>query len=210
MWTEKLSKALLPGLLGALIILSPLMTEAVMAQTPSPAPAPTPTPRPVPLAPVSLSASPSQPSYLLGERVVIHWTLTNGGGIALGLSPVPDGNLRILSFTRDGQPVSPVASIVTYDAGLPAMLEGGLTAVSAGGTLSSTWSSDLNGELGGEILSAVQPRSDLRGQAAFYPLTTPGTYSVTLTYQYAGSLTTYPGAVFTGQTNRVTVTFQVQ
>jgi hypothetical protein len=176
-----------------------------VAQTPHPAPAPT----PVPLMKVTLSAVPSASTYNLGDTVVVDWVLTNQSSISVGLSDRTDGNIVVTSFTRNGVGVPALPTISRYEDGFATALASSLRSVAPGGSLSSPWTSDANQEVGGEALLAVRYSRLDRGDGSYYSLAAPGTYSLTFYYQYRGPTSTFPGTVFLGKTNSVTVTFTV-
>ena len=165
--------------------------------------------RPVPLNAVKLSATPSAPSYLVGEPVAISISLHNQSAGALGLSNLVDGNIVISSFKRDSGPVSSVASATSYADGFAPTLGATLRSVGSGSTLSMAWTSDPNTSLGGEGLRATSYTGVAEGKSLFFSLVTPGTYTLTFHYQYPGPTAGFPGTVFTAKTNSVTVTFTV-
>ncbi len=178
-----------------------------LAQTPMPQPAPG--PQPMPLLSIRLSAAVSASSYNLGDPVAITWTLTNQSATSAGLSALADGNLVVTAFTRNGSPLPVMRTEKSYGDGFQAALATSLTAVAPGGSLSSLWTSDFNQEVGGEALLSVTYSGADTGSGSYYSLAAPGTYSLTFYYHYRGPTSTFPGAVFLGRTNSVTVTFTV-
>lgn len=179
------------------------LAGGALAQSPSPAPTP------IPVAQVKLSAVPSSSSYNLGDSVVITLTLTNQSLTSLGLSSLVDGSVIVTSFTHNGGPIPTMATVTSYGDGFPAALAQSLRSVAAGSSLTYQWTSDFNQELGGQGLLRVRYSGDSEGAASYSSLAAPGTYSLTFYYQYSGPTNTFPGTVFLGKTNSVTVTFTV-
>jgi hypothetical protein len=177
---------------------------------PRPVPAPTPVPAPVPAPQVKLSATTSANSYSAGQPIGIAATLTNASTQSLGLSSLVDGNLIISSVARrDGSTIRTVATMTNYYDGFPTALSGSLAAVHPGGSVTATWTSDFNQAVGGEALLATTYSGALIGSGSYFDLSQPGTYSITFHYQYKGPTASFPGTVFTGKTNSVTVTFTI-
>ncbi|MCB1034915.1 MAG: hypothetical protein KDD47_13895 [Acidobacteria bacterium] len=164
---------------------------------------------PVPVTLVRLSAATTASSYTAGTSIGIVATLTNRSGQALGLSNIEDGNLVVTSVTLGDAVVASLGSMTNYEDGFPLALSGSLVSIANGGSLSIPWSSDFVQDFGGEGLKATAYTGADIGTSTYYDLSQPGTYKVTFHYKYKGPTSSFPGTVFTGKTNSVTVTFTV-
>jgi len=156
-----------------------------------------------------LTAAATANTYSVGSPIGIAATLTNHSGGALGLSNIVDGNLRITSITRDGARVATVPTMTNYLNGFPAALSSSLSSVAAGGSVSIAWTSDYNQTFNGEGLLATVFNGSAIGKSTYYDLAQPGNYVITFHYKYRGPTGGFPGTVFTGKTNSVSVTFNV-
>lgn len=181
----------------------------IMAQV-NPVPAPPPVPvQPLPLPSVRLTASASAASYPLGAPVTLNINLTNRSATAVGLSNILHGSIVVTSFTRNGVAVPTKPAATEYDDGFAKALSSSLQSIAVGSTLSFPWKSRWNQELNSPVLLTVAYTGDSQGVGTFFALNAPGSYSVSLYYQYTGPKGSFVGTVFTGRTNSVTVTFTV-
>ncbi len=168
------------------------------------------TPTPVPRLSVKLTAAPALSTFPIGQPVTINIQLTNTGAVAVALSDLTDGNLRIVSFTRNGIAVPTRQTAIDYDDDLANVLGQSLKSVAPGASLATTWTSALDDGLNGlqgQALSAVTYATSGQYTAQLYGLGSSGTYSLTFYYQYPAP-SGVPGT-FTGRTNTATVTFNV-
>lgn len=173
--------------------------------TATPSPAPTPVPHPL----VTLSAAPTASTYPAGTAIGIVATLTNQSGQNLGLSGIVDGNLVITSFSSGDADVATLGTMTNYHDGFPLALSRSLVSVAPGGSISILWSSDFVQDFGGEGLKATVYTGSFIGTSTYHDLSRPGTYTITFHYKYPGPTSSFPGTVFTGKTNSVSVTFSV-
>lgn len=168
--------------------------------------------QPAPVQPVpriTLAAVPSASSFSLGTPVALTLSLTNRSQTSIGLSNFIDGNIVLTAFSRNGQPVPSLPTFSTYGDGLPSALQNSLLLVAPNASISAVWTSNFNQELGGEGLLSITFTGADFGQGGYFSLAAAGSYSLTFYYQYKGPTAGFPGTVFTGKTNSVTVTFTV-
>src|SRR5262245_11097414 len=64
----------------------------------------------------------SKSEYRLDEQIVISIAITNQGDKPCRISGVPEGSIKLDSFTRDGIPLKPVLSIRRYIDGFESFL----------------------------------------------------------------------------------------
>jgi len=166
-------------------------------------------PAPVPVPGVRLDAVASSPQYLAGETVDILITLTNETSQTLGLSNRVEGNIQVVSFQRNGVAVPVRKTAIDFFEGLGSRLSNSLVSVTAGQSLQSTWHSVLDPVQGAEALDTVQFSDSDDDGLTLYGLGSPGTYSLTIVYQYPGPTHSFPGTVYLRQTNTVTVSFRI-
>ena len=201
--------------IGALLA-TPLTTPAAEGDPPAQqadrataAPAPNPVPTPVPTPLVTLSAATTAATYPSGTAIGIVATLTNQSNQPLGLSGLVDGNLVITSISSGDADVATLGTMTNYHDGFPLALSRSLVSVAPGGSLSFLWSSDFVQDFGGEGLKATVYNGSFIGTSTYYDLSGPGTYTLTFHYKYRGPTSSFPGTVFTGKTNSVSVSFTV-
>ncbi len=157
---------------------------------------------------VTLRATPAQPSFTAGSPITIALSLVNNGGTSVALSNAIEGNVVVTSFTRDGAPVALRTTAFDPDDDLATILGQRLTPVSPGGTLSLTWSSANDVDLGGQALQSVAVQS-AGNVATIYGVNAPGSYTLSLYYQYAGTGGGSSSPLYLGPTNVATATFTV-
>jgi hypothetical protein len=130
--------------------------------------------------PLGLTVSVSAPTVAAGEPITFTATVTNRTGSACPLSTVPDGSLRVVGVTRDGDPVGPHFGAASYLDGYASYLRGNLTDVPAGKSVTLTL--DATAVHGAE-LAVSQPLPSGAGMLSAWSLERPGAYRVSLVYQ---------------------------
>ncbi|ANM30833.1 hypothetical protein ABI59_16500 [Acidobacteria bacterium Mor1] len=160
-----------------------------------------------PFSSVKLTAAVPAAPFLLGDPVDIQLTLTNNGPGATELSPIIEGNFRVVSVTRDGRDVLPVSSISVFNDELAYSLEQTLQSVGVGGSTSLTWRSGYRSNIGGQGLTSVSYSSSDHHPAHLYSLNQSGSYEIRVFYKYAG-LDAHSNP-YKGKTNTVTIKFDV-
>lgn len=213
--TKTLTLACAGGLLVALAMTAP--ARLAMAQTSKPGSVPAPPAAPVtgpikgqptlPSGCVTLTVMPAQSGNPVGQQIMLGVTLINQCGTMVGLSNIPDGNLQVTSVTRDGVAVSAQPVALHFDDDLATTLGLSLTPVGPGASVSFPWLSSKDQTIGGQALLTMQLSSQVQGSA--FDLSAPGSYTVSLVYQYVGPTGSFPGPVYTGTSNVASVTFTV-
>jgi hypothetical protein len=164
---------------------------------------------PIPLPKVTLNGVSLQSLYQVGDEVQLRLTLTNQSFAPTLLSGLVEGNLRVVSLTRDGVAVPTSSSAARTYEGLALVLEHSLTSVPPGGQLTVPWSSNPSLALGGETLTTVALASDGRHTSMGFSVDAPGDYELRVIYQYAGTVPPNSG-VFTDRTNVAGIRFSVR
>lgn len=168
------------------------------------------TPTPVPRLSVKLTAAPAASTFSIGQPVTVNFQLTNTGGTAVRLSDLTDGNLRIVSFQRNGIDVPTRKTSVDYDDDLANVLSQSLKLVAPGASIAGTWTSALDDGANGlreQALTAVTYANSGQYTAQLFGLGSSGTYTVAFYYEYPTA--SGPAGTFLGKTNTATVTFNV-
>lgn len=156
-----------------------------------------------------LTATTAKTTYNTSEPIRIALTLVNNTGASVTLSPMIDGNVRIVSMTHDGAPVSPVAEVVRYDDDLGAVLRNSLRSNAAGQSLVlDAWTSTFAVQSGDRALKIVTYDAAGHHTAQVYPVRSAGNYALTVVYQYAG-LQSATGAAYAAASTTVQVMFTV-
>ncbi|MCB1058302.1 MAG: hypothetical protein KDD11_22610 [Acidobacteria bacterium] len=190
------------------LISSLFSTLDLYSLTPSPAVA---APAPVPLATVVLTGAASSSTYQAGDPVVINLALTNRSGQAVTVSPIVEGNVRVLSLTRDGVDVPYVSAEIDLEDGHDHYLTGTMVSLAAGARIDlNAWHSQYDETLGGEALGSPTFSNSGIYMIQLHSLTDPGNYELMVTYQYAGPTTGIPVDTFTRRTNNASIKFTVQ
>lgn len=166
---------------------------------------------PVPLPAIQLAGSASSTLYNVGDPVLIYLTLLNPGNQAVSISPVIEGNVQILSLTRDGVAVPAYRSELDLEDDYDQYLSSSLVTLAAGATLSlNTWHSDLDLVHAGQAIGSPVFSATGAHVVQMHSLTVPGNYRLVVTYQYAGPTTGIPANTFTRRTNNATIKFTIQ
>ncbi|MDG4810653.1 hypothetical protein O7634_28185 [Micromonospora sp. WMMD1120] len=132
-------------------------------------------------AAVGLTVRAAQPSYRVGEQVVVRMTLTNNGDAECRLSRVPDGALTVLSLTRDGAAVAPAVGDAAWYRDVNTYLTENLVRVPPRGSVELTVGSDPESPVGAALTTSAP---DGRGGATvtWWPVDQPGAYRLVLGY----------------------------
>jgi hypothetical protein len=156
---------------------------------------------------IELSIASAKASYAAGERIDLTITLTNDGQAAGGLSSMIEGNLTVVSMTRDGAGVTPETRTILIDEELGAALALSLASVAPGDAVTGPWQSGADGN-GGRALRTVV--LDASGPSArLYSVSQPGAYELRVRYRYAGATPASGAAPLAGESNEAVVSFTI-
>ena len=158
---------------------------------------------------VGLRARSSMTTYARSETVALSLQLENTGTGATGISDQLAGNITIVSVQRDGVAVAPRRSPISFDEALSFVLSESIQSVAEGQSLSLSWNSEADAVFGGQAIATVRYDSSGEHEALLYPLTQPGTYRLSVVYEYAAPDPRGGVPVFRGKTAEAVVTFTV-
>ena len=164
--------------------------------------------QPAPREAITLDASSDKSTYKAGEEVRVDVHLNNSGEVDTCVSNMGAGNIRAVSFTRDGESVETRSTPVYFITSFDKMLEASLILVNPGESLDITLSSELDDGLQKQALRTTS-LDDGRGKAMFYDIEPPGDYQLKLVYEYPGPKSPNCAHVFGEETNSAVVTFTV-
>ena len=135
---------------------------------------------------MELQVAASQPMKT-GEALYLRCTLANHGRIGVTVSPRWEGNVRVVSFTRDGIGITPQASEVIYEIEPFSVLQETRIPLAGGASEEFRWVSEAG--VGGQVLRLVHldPATPPHHQALFYPVEMPGAYKLSVAYRYPGT-----------------------
>lgn len=167
-------------------------------------------PQPPPAASpaVTLTVAPVAPRFSPGEPIELAIELQNAGAVATRVSPIVDGNLRIVSLERDGAAVSATEATISYSTSLRTVLAQSLVALAPGARARATWTTRFDGDQNLPALQVVHYDPEGVHRVQSYGVGAPGTYTMHVIYRF-GNPWTQPADVFTGETNVAKVTFVV-
>jgi hypothetical protein len=148
-----------------------------------------------------LALSSGQSSYRPGAAVPLDVTVTNGASTACALASTADGSLLVTSASRNGAALIPAYSVAEYLDGATAPLDGHVSTVAPGRSVTFTVVPDAPGEL--QTQTPVLGESDL---VTAWSLAATGSYRFTLAYQVSPSA---GDGACAGESNRVTVAFRI-
>ncbi|MDO8537135.1 MAG: hypothetical protein Q7R94_02730, partial [bacterium] len=157
---------------------------------------------------IMLDASSAKSTYKAGEEIRVDAHLKNSGEVDTCVSTMGAGNIRTVSFTRDGESVETRSTPVYFITSFDKMLEVSLVPVKPGESLDIMLSSELDDGLQKQALRTTS-LDDGRGIAMFYDIETPGDYQLKLVYEYPGPKSSNCAHVFGEETNIAVVTFTV-
>lgn len=157
---------------------------------------------------VTLTVAPVAPRFSPGAPIEFVLELQNAGAVATRVSPLVEGNLRIVSLERDGAPIGASEATVSYSTSLRTVLAQSLVALAPGARARASWTTRFDGDQNLPALQVVHfdPEGVHRGQS--YGVGAPGAYTMHVIYRF-GDPWTQPADVFTGETNVAKVTFVV-
>ena len=157
---------------------------------------------------ITLDAFSDKSTYKTGEEVRVDAHLNNSGEVDTCVSNMGAGNIRAVSFTRDGESVETRSTPVYFITSFDKMLEASLVPIKPGERLDIMLSSELDDGLQKQALR-ITSLDDGRGIAMFYDTETPGDYQLKLAYEYPGPKSPNCAHVFGEETNTAVVTFTV-
>jgi len=164
--------------------------------------------QPAPREAITLDASSDKSTYKAGEEIRVDAHLNNSGEVDTCVSNMGAGNIRAVSFTRDGESVETRSTPVYFITSFDKMLEASLVPIKPGERLDIMLSSELDDGLQKQALR-ITSLDDGRGIAMFYDTETPGDYQLKLAYEYPGPKSPNCAHVFGEETNTAVVTFTV-
>lgn len=157
---------------------------------------------------VTLKVSSSKPTYKSGEPIRLELTLTNNSLDALSVSPRWEGNISVVSLSRNGVKIQPVDTFTFYEVALVTVLKHSLISIKPSEDNSFIWGTRYDEQLSGQVLQTVALNAQYPHPSSLYPIKEPGIYKLNLVYQYSGP----NGAannVFISKTNHAEVKFTV-
>ncbi|MDX1535807.1 MAG: methane monooxygenase/ammonia monooxygenase subunit B [Candidatus Spechtbacterales bacterium] len=157
---------------------------------------------------VIVEASSHKDSYSVGENIKIDITLTNLGDDSVCLSQNAQGNIKFLSFTRDGEVVEQRTVHSEFLEALSELVKADLEEVAPGDNMTIDIKSSNDPGLGSETLHTSQV-DGIAATTTFYSIEEPGNYEVIVAYEYPGEPSDTCPNVFEGETNTAIVEFMV-
>lgn len=157
---------------------------------------------------VTLSVKTTSASYRANEPIMLEATIQNNSGDSLWFSPRWIGNIKVVSLTRDDQTVIARETTTTYEVELGYVLEESLIEIPASQSISILWGTQPEASIGGHVLEIVQLNALYPHPTLLYPMNTPGTYKLSIAYQYLGA-TGSNTKVYQNLTNTAEVSFEV-
>jgi hypothetical protein len=157
---------------------------------------------------VKLTVTPAAPRFAPGAPIKLVLDLHNVGTTALRVSPIPDGNLRIVSLQRDGAPVGTTDHVINYSASLKTAFDKSLVTLAPGAHAQGGWTSTIDPDQGTPALAVVHYDPEGVHRVLLRGVSTPGIYTMHVIYRL-GDPWGRPTDVFTGETNLATVKFVV-
>lgn len=159
-------------------------------------------------AEVGLNVSLDKSSYKAGEEIILALHLDNTGDVRTCISNMGEANIKILSFTRNGQQVETRSAPSYFIAPLDEILGVSLVPINPGENLNISLRSAIDEGLGGQTLRTTA-LDEGRGLAMFYNVQVPGNYELEIVYKYPGPKSSECPDVFKGETNAASVKFTV-
>jgi hypothetical protein len=134
--------------------------------------------------PLTLTVTPSQPSYALGEQIELLLSLSLDP-----LEPLPvlvtrfsPGAIRVKRLTKDGVVIKPAKKSIDFEEDPLLMHLEELYSLLPGSSVPLPFDVQLNGPTGALLVTARLGR--VKHQARVYALDGPGSYTVQLIYQF--------------------------
>ena len=157
---------------------------------------------------VDMSASADKEIYAPNEDVIITVNLNNSGDAPTCLSDRAQGNIKLLSVTRDGESVATREAPSHFIEALYSLVRADLKEVGPGEAMDIELVSTQDPGLGARALYAIRI-DGTAGMSTFYAIEQPGEYEVQVAYEYEGESSTECENIYMGPTNTSTVTFSV-
>ena len=157
---------------------------------------------------VTLSASMDKASYSSGDTMNLAVSLANAGNRETCVSDTALGNIKFLSFTKDGKTVETRTAPSYYLTSLSEMMKAKLKKLAPGENTTMVLSSSQDPGLGANAFYATAVEGTY-GMSTFYNVGAPGVYEMKVVYEYPGKSSPDCPNVFKGSIKPATITFTV-
>ncbi len=157
---------------------------------------------------ITLSVSTDKSPYRAGEEIRLALRLDNTGDVTSCVSNMVEGNIRIVSLTKNGEAVSTRSAPISFIEHLSLILEKSLAALLPRESLDIPMSSRVDSGFEKQALRTVA-LSEGQSVATFYDVEAPGEYDLSLVYEYPAASSPDCADVFAGETNRAETSFTI-
>lgn len=157
---------------------------------------------------IMLSVSSDKSTYGAGEEIRFTLQLSNTGDVESCASNLVEGNIRVVSLTRNGEEVTTRSAPISFIEHLSLLLEKSLAVLRPGESLDIAMASWVDPGLEKQALRTVA-LSKSESVATFYDVDAPGDYNLTFVYEYPGTSSPDCPDVFQGETNQDGIVFTV-